>query len=457
MTLSTNALTVFFVVYCVGYNLFLCVAFAVIRWRERSRPRPAATAVFQNGRRNGRGKTSLEWPRMTLMIPALNEEQVLTATVRRLLEAPYPGHMEVLILDDHSDDRTPQIAARLCRSDSRVQTLRRSAGRSRRGKGDALNEGFDHLRRQSPGQSLDRWIIGLFDADGRALEDDFFVEVGRAFADSSVSAVQCGVRIRNRDHLLAALQDVEFATFSYITQTVRDRTSGAVALGGNGQFIRASALAELAEAGPCWNDRALTEDLEVGTRLHLIGKRIRFIDRWVEQEGIESLRRLFVQRHRWAWGTLQVFLKHLLSGRLLRSSMPLGKKLDLHYYLSFWLVPLIVIASLTLSVFHALGALTLTSSFGVVFLLANSFGFVPLIALGLAWAKLPWYRILYLVPLTVIYAYHWLPVLASGWACVLRRKQPHWVKTARYEVAYETSVIDYDEPIRPAHKEGVIK
>jgi hypothetical protein len=39
MSLSTNALTIFFFVYSVLYNVFLCVAFLVIQGRERVRKR----------------------------------------------------------------------------------------------------------------------------------------------------------------------------------------------------------------------------------------------------------------------------------------------------------------------------------------------------------------------------------------------------------------------------------
>ena len=373
-------------------------------------------------------------PIITVMIPALNEEKVLEGTVHSLLALPYSGQREVLIIDDNSDDRTPVIAKRLSSACERVYFLHRGPDRSRQGKGDVLNHGFSYLSTSFPHRDRNNWVIGVFDADGRAMEDDLLAEVGRVFSDRSVAASQCGVRIRNGAHLLAALQDVEFTTFSFITQTVRDRTSGAVALGGNGQFIRANVLDRLGQEGGCWNDLVLTEDLDIGVRIHLCGGRIRFMNRWVEQEGVESLKALFKQRQRWAWGTLQVFLKHLVAGRIARARIPLGKKLDLHYYLSFWMVPFVVLSSFFLSFLHLAGVISITNSFGFAFLLANSFSFVPMMVLGLVWAKMPIYKIVYIVPLAVVYAYHWVPVLIFGWASILARKKPHWVKTERYAV-----------------------
>ncbi len=426
MTISTDFLTFFFLFYCVLYNLFLCLYFLATRfYAAMGNSSDGDIALIDSGR---------DLPIITIMIPALNEERVLQRTVLRLLALPYPGWLEVLIIDDNSDDGTLAVAERLAAAHQNVYLLQRGPYRSRRGKGDALNHGFSHLCLRYPDRDLETWVIGVFDADGRAVEDDLFIEVGRIFGDGSVAAAQCGVRIRNGHNLLAALQDVEFTTFSFITQTVRDRTSGAVALGGNGQFVRSAVLERLSREGGCWDDRALTEDLDLGTRIHLRGGRVKFMDRWVEQEGVESFKVLFRQRHRWAWGTLQVFLRHLLSGKIHRARIPLVKKLDLHYYLSFWTVPFIVLLSFLLSLLNFTGALRITNSFSLAFLLANSFSFVPMMVLGLLWARIPIYKILYLVPLTVVYAYHWVPVLILGWISILTRQRPHWTKTVRYTV-----------------------
>ena len=439
MTIPTDFLTFFFLFYCVLYNLFLCLCFLVFqlffRRRKAASKGMAATDSVK------------EPPIITVMIPALNEEKVLKETVQRLLALPYPGRLEILIIDDNSDDDTAAIADRLSLASERVYILRRGPSCSRCGKGDTLNHGFSHLLASFPKRDRENWVIGVFDADGRAMEQDLLAEAGRTFSDDSVAAAQCGVRIRNGHHLLAALQDVEFATFSFITQTVRDRTSGAVALGGNGQFIRAAVLDRLNQEGGCWDVSALTEDLDIGIRIHLAGGRIRFINRWVGQEGVESFKALFKQRHRWAWGTLQVFLKYLLSGRIMTAKISLVKKLDLHYYLSFWIVPFVVLFSFLLSLLDLAGILKITNTFGVAFLLANSFSFIPMMVLGLAWAKVPTHKILYLVPLAVIYAYHWIPVLLAGLVSIITHRKPHWVKTKRYAVVEmsieeETSAVE---------------
>jgi chlorobactene glucosyltransferase len=58
------------------------------------------------------------------LIPARDEEAVLERCVVSLTAQRYPGTLEILILDDHSTDRTGSIAGRLAASDSRIQTFK---------------------------------------------------------------------------------------------------------------------------------------------------------------------------------------------------------------------------------------------------------------------------------------------------------------------------------------------
>jgi cellulose synthase/poly-beta-1,6-N-acetylglucosamine synthase-like glycosyltransferase len=50
------------------------------------------------------------WPGVTLLIPAYNEQQVIATCVRAALAVDYPA-LEVLVLDDGSQDETAAAAA----------------------------------------------------------------------------------------------------------------------------------------------------------------------------------------------------------------------------------------------------------------------------------------------------------------------------------------------------------
>jgi Glycosyltransferases, probably involved in cell wall biogenesis len=60
---------------------------------------------------------------LSVLIPARNEEAVIAACVRSLVEQDYPGRLEILILDDHSTDRTAAVAREAAGGDGRVRVI----------------------------------------------------------------------------------------------------------------------------------------------------------------------------------------------------------------------------------------------------------------------------------------------------------------------------------------------
>jgi len=55
------------------------------------------------------------WPAVVAVVPARNEADVLERTLRSLLEQDYPGDLQIVLVDDRSDDGTGDVARRLAR------------------------------------------------------------------------------------------------------------------------------------------------------------------------------------------------------------------------------------------------------------------------------------------------------------------------------------------------------
>jgi cellulose synthase/poly-beta-1,6-N-acetylglucosamine synthase-like glycosyltransferase len=260
------------------------------------------------------------------VIPCLNEAAVIGNTLESLLALR--GDHVILVVDDGSEDYTGDIA--LGYDPRRVEVLRRELPNARCGKGHALNAAIRHLRSSEliAGRSHEKVIVSVFDADGR-IGPEALDGVGSYFRDPHSGAVQIGVEMRNAEtNLLARLQDMEFTVFTEIFQRARARL-GSVGLGGNGQFVRLTALESLGDDP--WTE-CLTEDLDLGVRLIVQGWKNHYCPTVaVNQQAVTSVGRWLRQRARWFQGHLQCLR---LLPTIVRSPLRMKSVTDMVWYLT---------------------------------------------------------------------------------------------------------------------------
>lgn len=365
------------------------------------------------------------------MLACLNEESVIRESLERILALR--GNGIVLVIDDASDDATAEVVRGI--PSNRVHLLRRRLPNARKGKGAALNAGLGYLRRSglTEGRSAADIIVCVVDADGR-LDRHVLDEVDPFFDDPRVGAVQIGVRMYNRTRgLLARLQDMEFVVYGEIFQKARQRI-GSVGMGGNGQFMRLSALDSI-PSGP-WSS-CLTEDLDLGVRLLAAGWRNAYCPTAaVHQQAVLTLRRLLRQRSRWFQGHMQAAR---LTPLILRE-LPGRPAADLLYHLSssalLLLTSLLPISFLTALCGTVIGSVQaghdLLPAWWPLWFYAITFGIASAYAhvyrkrephTGLVRSTL-------YAHVFIVYGYIWF---ASGWWAVARTLSGRrtWLKTAR--------------------------
>lgn len=68
------------------------------------------------------GEATTEWPRISVIMTACNEEEAIEAAVRSRLEDDYPA-LEIVLMDDRSTDSTGEIVDRLASEDERIQAI----------------------------------------------------------------------------------------------------------------------------------------------------------------------------------------------------------------------------------------------------------------------------------------------------------------------------------------------
>lgn len=118
-----------------------------------------------NERLDGPPNDLPEWPAVAALVPARNEAEVLRESLTTLLQQDYPGSFHVILIDDHSEDGTAEIARQTAidlGQESRLTVIRSNPlPPGWAGKVWALSEGL----RQAPATAPAYEYLLLTDAD----------------------------------------------------------------------------------------------------------------------------------------------------------------------------------------------------------------------------------------------------------------------------------------------------
>ncbi len=282
-----------------------------------------------------------EPPWITVLVPAADEAAVIATVVADLLAQDYADaggrRFDVLILDDGSSDGTGDLARAAAAPEPETVTVyRREPGTGPRTKGAVLAWAQPRVRGE---------VVAVIDADAH-LPESFLSRAMTAWSrDPTAAALQVQRRDANRRAgWLTAAQDEE-QLMDMASQCGRWATDGTAELRGNGMFIRRDRL----EAVGGWSSTALTEDLEMSTRLTLHGEHVALAPEvTVVEQAVESLGALWRQRMRWAEGSLRRLIE---LGPLLvtNRALPFGRRLDFIVFVGEFVIPPLFAASIVAS------------------------------------------------------------------------------------------------------------
>jgi cellulose synthase/poly-beta-1,6-N-acetylglucosamine synthase-like glycosyltransferase len=277
-------------------------------------------------------KSEKEWqqnktpfPKVSVLIPAHNEEVVIGKTLDAMCQLQYPTHLlEIIVINDNSNDRTGEIVEAYARRFPFVSVIHTKPPYGGKGKSGALNIGFA----QSTGE-----VICVYDADNTPEPDAIYWLAMGLQNDPKAGAVVGKFRVINANkNLLTRLINVETITFQWLAQAGRWFWFKMTTIPGTNFAIRRSILDELGG----WDHKALSEDTELSFRVYNLGYYIRFFPSAItwEQEP-ENLKVWWRQRTRWARGNLYVIGKFLFQFFKLKN-----KKVgvDLLYFLFTYLL-----------------------------------------------------------------------------------------------------------------------
>ncbi len=119
---------------------------------------------------------NVEWPRVSIIVSAYNEEKSIDRRISNLLASSYPGRKEVVVVSDGSADRTVEIISKRAGDVVRLHVLP-----TRVGKGLAQNLAISNAQGE---------VLILTDADCEfCLQPDAITELVRPFCDPTVGLV----------------------------------------------------------------------------------------------------------------------------------------------------------------------------------------------------------------------------------------------------------------------------
>lgn len=263
-------------------------------------------------------------PFVSILVPAHNEESVITHTVENILQLDYEN-FELIVIDDRSSDKTPLVIKQLEEKYENVKAFIRPQD-AYPGKSAVLNDAMKYAKGEA---------ILVFDADA-TVEPYFLKRMVAELEPADVGAVQARKVIRNKDvNFLTRCQNNEY-TFDCNLQTGRDSIKGAVELRGNGELIKRVALEDING----WNNDTITDDLDMSTRLHIKGWDVRFCSEViVYEEGIVYLYPLFRQRRRWLEGSIRRYLEYFWDA-FCSKKISLRAQLDMFAFILQFIMPL---------------------------------------------------------------------------------------------------------------------
>ncbi|MBV8206188.1 MAG: glycosyltransferase family 2 protein [Acidobacteria bacterium] len=256
-----------------------------------------------------------DWPAVTVLIAAHNEEAVIADAMQALLDVDYPeGKLRIVPVNDRSSDRTREIIDNFTeRHPGRIFPFHRSSGKP--GKAAALKDAMQFVGSE---------VFLVFDADyipGRALVR----ELVAAFFDPEVGSVMGRVVPLNVGRgLLTRLLDLERSGGYQVDQQARMNLRLVPQYGGTVAGVRKAALQEIGG----WNINTLAEDTDLTFRLLLAGWKTVYMNRAECYEEVPERWPVRVRQiMRWAKGHNQAMFQYGIK-LLRRKGVNLIERLD---------------------------------------------------------------------------------------------------------------------------------
>lgn len=248
-------------------------------------------------------------PFVSIHVPAYKEQpHALAETLQALSKLQYPNYEVLVIINNTPEEFYWKPIEKLCKElgDKFVFMNITCTGF----KAGALNKALEQTNKKAE-------IIAVIDAD-YVVEPTWLVDLVPLFDDPKVAIVQAPQDHRDGDEsIIKTAMNAEYAGFFDIGMIDRNEEN-AIVVHGTMVMVRLSAMMEVGG----WGTDTIVEDSELGLRLFEAGYVAHYTNRRYGYGLLPDTFEAFkTQRHRWAYGAIQILKKHY------REFKPSAKKL----------------------------------------------------------------------------------------------------------------------------------
>ena len=238
-------------------------------------------------------------PMYTVLVPLYREAAVVEHLVKSIAQLDYPPtKLDVKLLVEEDDDETlsrlneldlPPYFKLVVVPDSLPKT-----------KPKACNYGLI--------QAEGKYVV-IYDAEDRP-DHDQLKKIVFAFerAEARIVCIQCKLNYFNRtQNVLTRWFTAEYSHWFDLLMPGLDAADAPIPLGGTSNHFITEKLIELG----AWDPYNVTEDADLGIRLHKVGYKTAIVDSTTFEEANSDLYNWIRQRSRWVKGYIQTWLVHM--------------------------------------------------------------------------------------------------------------------------------------------------
>jgi len=249
--------------------------------------------MLQNRNRGELLKVWKQLPKISIIIPAYNEEKTIAKTIESVLALDYPKRLlDIIMVNDCSKDHTREKAEPFAKNGD-IRLLNNPVNK---GKAYSLN----HAMRMCNGD-----FVACVDADS-IVERDILKKLLPYFYNDKVGAVTPALKVWKSESYLEKVQSAEYILNIFLRKMLSFLDSVHVTPG----VFSIYRLSVLKEVGG-FDENNLTEDMEIALKIHDAGYSIESnLNAMSYTMCPQGWRELYRQRLRWYRGGLENMVKY---------------------------------------------------------------------------------------------------------------------------------------------------